>query len=332
MARGKHIYLLNENLKELEQKVNYSDDERNRIQVNDKYYISCNNNNNNNNNNNLYFCYDTTEVLNTIQEQITLKKDETEKQLLTIIYAGDMNQMLEEFIKSGYVPKIAFSSFVYKISITLNNFLIFVECCDNNPIYGRDITFESKDEYTIYNKAYQLCYDAYIKTDFLSETHPTAQTIEDTYKILPCTGYFEKYYKTPLNALDERKAYTSHLLSITKIPIFYYFDVYMPYKNEPIEDLTYYIIEVLDITNETIILFNNKFSRTYGFILKSLNNIKYKILYQRKPYKIESVDFKKPIDDLYENNQIAVHGKKMIINKITGLLEKKKYILFNENI
>ena len=101
--------------------------------------------------------------------------------------------------------------------------------------------------------------------------HESVVAIEDTYKITPCCGYFNSYDKKPQHALDERKAYTQCLKTITKIPIFNYFDVYMPYKNEAIDTLSYYIIELLYMKDETAILFNNKINRTYGFILNCLN-------------------------------------------------------------
>jgi hypothetical protein len=59
-------------------------------------------------------------------------------------------------------------------------------------------------------------------------------------------------------------------MSIKNIPIFNYFDVYRPYNNETIEDLSYYIIEVLDNDSRTAILFNDKYSRVFGYVLKQI--------------------------------------------------------------
>ena len=113
-----------------------------------------------------------------------------------------------------------------------------------------------------------------------------------------------------------------------KVPVFHYFDVYKNYNNEPIEDYTYYVIEILEETEQSKILFESKFARTYGFVLN--NSIeKYKIHYYRKPLKIVNVNFKNAITELFNNKTLSTDLKKIIANKITGVLEihkNKKFI------
>jgi hypothetical protein len=123
--------------------------------------------------------------------------------------------------------------------------------------------------------------------------------------------------------LDIRKAYSSFLANISVIPIFSYFDVYKKYNNEPIEKYNYYIIEVLDESIETTILFSERYTRIYGFVLNEVD-ISYKILYYRKPYKLEEVDFKTPVNELFESDCIDSNLKKYIANKLTGILELKR--------
>ena len=128
---------------------------------------------------------------------------------------------------------------------------------------------------------------------------------------------------TPLNALDESRAYTECLQSITQIPIFSYFDVYQVYDNHEIKDLTYYEVEVLEDNIESALLFGSKYSRTFGYILKACD-IKYKILHFRQPLKIaDNINFKDTIEQLYANNNVSSDMKKNIVNKITGMLELK---------
>ena len=55
-------------------------------------------------------------------------------------------------------------------------------------------------------------------------------------------------------------------------------------------------------------------------------DVKYKILQVRKPYEIKEVDFRTPINELYEK-QIDMDMKKLIVNKITGMMELK----YNKN-
>jgi len=59
--------------------------------------------------------------------------------------------------------------------------------------------------------------------------------------------------------------------------------------------------------------------------LKALDDtFEYKILYYRKPFKLEEVNFKTPVDELYNNESIDSDLKKYIANKITGILELKR--------
>ena len=59
--------------------------------------------------------------------------------------------------------------------------------------------------------------------------------------------------------------------------------------------------------------------------MKALDKIfKYKILYFRKPFKLEEVNFKTPVEDLYNNESIDSDLKKYIANKLIGILELKR--------
>ena len=56
---------------------------------------------------------------------------------------------------------------------------------------------------------------------------------------------------------------------------------------------------------KTTITFNEKITRVYDFVLKALDDtFEYKILYYRKPFKLEEVNFKTPVDELYNNESI----------------------------
>jgi hypothetical protein len=122
--------------------------------------------------------------------------------------------------------------------------------------------------------------------------------------------------------LDENKAYTECLMSITSIPIFGYFDIYEEYKNQDINDYSCYIIEVLETGERVSIIYDSKYTRVYGYVLKQIK-IKCKILYVRNPLNVEEVNFKNSVDELF-NKPITKHMKKAISNITTGLLEKKE--------
>jgi len=73
----------------------------------------------------------------------------------------------------------------------------------------------------------------------------------------------------PYDGLDENKAYTQCLMNIKQIPIFNYFDVYKVYNNEPIEDLSQYIIEVLSYTSRTAIIFLAKYTENLWLCIET---------------------------------------------------------------
>jgi len=178
------------------------------------------------------------------------------------------------------------------------------------------------EEYKQYEKSFEEFYQAIIKKEYLSDYHPSVSEVENHYTINPIMGYFDNYSSSPQNTIDENRAYTECLMSIQNIPIFNYFDVYRPYNNETIEDLAYYIIEVLDNDSRTSILFNDKYSRVFGYVLKQIK-INYKILYVRTPLNVEEVNFENSVQELY-SKPVKTEIKKAIVNIVTGLLEKKQ--------
>jgi hypothetical protein len=175
------------------------------------------------------------------------------------------------------------------------------------------------EEYKKFHEVNNKFYSEIIKSEFLSSSHHSVLEIENKYKINPILGYFQSN-KNAVKGLDERKAYTECLMSINKIGIFDYFDIYKKYENEPLDDLTYYIVEVQNITNDISILFKDKISRTLGFILKAIPSTEYKILYHRQPCDIKDVDFKKPVNDLYKTN-LTENFKKQIVNRVARKIQ-----------
>lgn len=330
MIKNNHLYQLNSNLKSLQNKPNYEDDERQEIKVSNKYYIKEEKKQeiNETKDEPLESLRIFSDNLKDIFDKIVQYSKLDTFSSLRIITNENMNNILLHCVSCSYEPKVYFNTFLFKILIYVNDKPIYIETGDNNPTYGSRISFNSVNEYQQFDESYNKISKDIIKTEYISEFHPQVQEIDHTYKITPLVSSFKdadlnKLYDT----IDENKAYTECLMNINTIPIFHYFDVYKPYDNHTIEELTYYLIEVLKDTEATKILFGSKYSRTYGFVLKQLQNIKdVKIHYYRKPIKIEEVDFKTPVKELYERD-IPIEFKKMIINKLTGMLELK----YNKN-
>lgn len=315
MVHGSHVYELNDNTKTIDQ-IDTEADERKDLYVSDKYSIQTPQEKTK-----TYFLDNQKDLFEKIKHHCKEKDVETVKFVSNI----EMNTILMELVDAGYHPSASFHTFLYRLSIKLEGILFIIEWCDCNSTYGKMISFSSLQEYEAYQDAYQTCYSEIIKPEYISDYHPSVSEVHDTYKISPVMGYIGEYSPLPINGLDERKAYTQCLQLINKVPVFHYFDVYQPYDNHTVEDYTYYIIEIDRESPASTILFGSKYCRTYGFTLKlaNTNNIKYLIKQFRRPFKIEEVNYKQAIDTLY-NKPIDTDFKKMIVNKVTGLLEQKK--------
>ena len=330
-----HLYIMNDNLKSLYQMssdIDYSDDKRDDLHLDNKYFvkkaektvqeeikddqkdvvtvskIS------------EHFCSDMNEIIDVIKKQ----SQNENIQVIKIITSTDLNMILHDLINSGYSPKCYFHTFLHKINYKIHSkLLISIETADDNPIYGKNVFFENYEHYKVYDNAYTKIYDEIFKDEHLSDINPDVKLIESTYKIRAIQGKFnDDIDYNRYSIIDENKAYSECLQSITEIPIFNFFDMYYHYDNHILEDLTYYIIELDDVTDSIKMLFEQKINRIYGFVLKQIN-VNYKIHYFRRPYKIEDVDYKTYVDDLYNNENIEIDYKKNIANKITGLLERR---------
>jgi hypothetical protein len=120
------------------------------------------------------------------------------------------------------------------------------------------------------------------------------------------------------------KAYTHNLMQIDEVPVFGYFDQYQKYDNHTIEDLTQYIVHCICQTVANTILFPVEYSRCYGLKLKiaAQHQIQYEILAFQRPFRTEKVNYKGTVDELYKSD-LSIEEKKHIVNKNTGLSEKK---------
>lgn len=321
MIKNNHLYQLNNNLKQLQQKPDYEDDERQDIKVSNKYHIVEQVKDKEIKTKEI-FCKTMKEIFDNI---ISISK-EKDIQCIRIITNENLNKVLLYCIKNNYEPKVYFNTFLFKLLLYVENKTVYIETGDNNPMYGSQISFESIQEYKQFDNAYNEIYQQVVKKEYISEFHPQALEVDNFYKIQPLVAMLENGNLNEMyDTIDKIKAYTHLLMSIQKVPVFHYFDIYQPYKNSKIEDLTYYIIECIKPTMINKILFGNKYNRTYGFVLKQLTDEQMKdikILQERKPYKIEEVNFKTAVNELYKK-QISTEQKKMIVNKLTGMLELK---------
>jgi len=177
---------------------------------------------------------------------------------------------LIELVNNKYIPKVYYNNYVYKIDLKIEHLLKTIESVDittqSEPLISIN-SIEEHDQILSIDKKFK---NNFIKNEFLSVHHESVINIEDTYEISAISGHIENT-KNTVCGLDIRKAYSSFLSNINVMPIFSYFDVYKKFNNETIENYNYYIIEIINTEDtKTTIIFNEKITRVYGFVLKEL--------------------------------------------------------------
>ena len=312
LVSGNHIYELNDNLKKLEQMAE-TDDERLQLSVSDKYYIH--EEEEVIDEITLFYEYDNSDHLNglfkIIKDSVSLKHKK-----IKVITSNNMNNLLYNLRNMGYTPIIVHNgNFISRLTFNTKKLSIMIECAEQSEVYGIQVSLNNLEEYNNYQSCYNKFHKSIIKVEHLSDYHESVVSIHKEYRPHPICGHFENI-KSAVYGLDENKAYTECLQSITHIPVFSYFDVYETYDNHEIEDLTFYIIHVEEETKASTILFGAEYTRTTGEALKQANGIKYKILKFLRPYKIEPVEYSKYVKELYDNTNISIEQKKLMMESL----------------
>ena len=147
--------------------------------------------------------------------------------------------------------------------------------------------------------------------------------ILDEYRTIANNGILidNNFNVSNLIEIDMSKAYTYSFSEINEIPVFNIFDNFEYYKNEPINDLSLYIIK----NNKLNLFFNKQYNLCYGKYLKHFSNLE--IVAVKTPSFIKQVNYKEIVDNLYneqisDNNVEDLMIKKNIANVNIGLLEK----------
>jgi len=181
--------------------------------------------------------------------------------------------------------------------------------------------------YEEFHRADDKFFNQILQQRLRSDFQDSVLDLEEKYQMGPTSGYLTKKYddNTLYNAIDCVKAYTHCLGLIDMVPVFGHFDIYKIYDNHPIESWTMYCVEVHTTDIKTSILFPEVYSRCFGFqiVFAQKQNIQVKIQAYRRPSRLERVNYKRSIERLYKNDKIELSHKKHIVNKTTGLTEKR---------
>ncbi len=241
----------------------------------------------------------------------------------------DLLEILYEMLgaKKAYMPKPFFGGGRFlSLQFTVGKVTGLIETTNNTAPDDSMYRLNSKEEYVNYHKANDIFYNKILSARLKSEYPESVLDIEEKYQMGPLSGYFTNTFPEDVqfNAFDFKKAYTSCMRSMEKVSVFGYFDIYKPYDNHEVEDDTMYLVEVFAKTDDEVILFPTVESRCYGDVIKKARtkNISVTILSFRRAWKIEQVNYKQPIDELYANEKLSEGDQKDIVNKTAGLAEK----------
>jgi hypothetical protein len=247
----------------------------------------------------------------------------TEK--IRFITNNSLTTLLFDMISQNHIPGINYSSGkILSLTFSIGKILATLESSDITSPDDSEIQLPDIESYKKYHEFDDCFYQQIINESVKSKYSPQVLEIEDEYKIGPLSGYIDQYQDKEFNALDMVKAYTHNLMQIDEVPVFGYFDQYQKYDNHTIEDLTQYIVHCVGKTVATTILFPAEYSRCYGLRLKVAEEfeIKFEVLAFRRPFRTEKVNYKGAVEELYKTD-LFIEEKKHIVNKTTGLTEKK---------
>ena len=136
------------------------------------------------------------------------------------------------------------------------------------------------------------------------------------YFVNPLTATFEHTEKCLLS-IDRNKAYTSNLYDMDYVPVFNEFDNFVEYDEHPVEDYTYYLVELDECDGmELRILTSKSVSLFPGCILKNCG-LKFKVMLYLRPSILHESNTKEKNAEMYES-PLSESDKKNMVNIVIG--------------
>jgi hypothetical protein len=251
LTDGNHIYTLNHNLERLAQK---QDEETTEYQV----YASSD--------------FKTREkdeqhpahrMIEHIDDIINILKEENNntsdaREIVYLIHKHDnLEAVLWQLYAANFRPQIKYQSGnISHMYITVNNkvFILKSQQLIHSDIDGL-IEIDTAEKYNRTNAAMSHFGAQIFKQEHKSYYNQQDIDILDEYRTISNIGWLIKS-KTPkkLIEIDISKAYTAAFMQIKHIPVFNEFDIWKPYRGEPIKSLNLYIVK----SNQPYHMFLNK--------------------------------------------------------------------------
>jgi hypothetical protein len=311
--KGNHIYTMNNNLEKLRLK-DVDDDELCLYTPSSNYYIN----------------EDAepiqAKMITCIDDITNIMKDNTDENITLIHNENNLIKCCFDLIQSGYHPKIKFlGNRLTDIFCEFNKINIRIQT--QHLIKGEFdgvVCVNNEEVYNSMNQAMCNFNKSLFKVGHKSFYSEVDIQILDEYRTVANTGLFvdiDDDTKQNLVEIDISKAYTYALSQITEIPIFNEFDNFEYYNNEPINELSLYIVK----NNTYDAFFNKSYNLCYGKFLEQFQIVN--VVAVKTPSFIKKVNYTDIIDTLYntpisDNKYEDTFIKKQIANVNIGLLEK----------
>lgn len=251
---------------------------------------------------------------------------------VNVIYNGCLNDLLLNYMMAdGINPAIvlktgAVVSTIYFPNLMKNEKPFKLGITNPCAILGfKDERVESVEEYISWVKTEETLSRLLINRKNLSQYDPGVRDVLNKYCINIPYGSIEALEEgvaPPLcDMVDFIKQYASCLKSLPWIPVISPFDVFEPYRHEPIKDDMIYLVEVC----KDHIMYSKRYTIMFGFELKETRvkleiNVLFSLQIITRPIKSVS-EFIESLFD--ESNTLNSTVKKGIPNKLIGMCGKR---------
>ena len=324
MVKNNHIYVLNHDLKSIQQK--QIETKIPVVRASPDYYIK-----------------EVEEppqykMIRDVDEIPKIKVEKDLNEVNLIVEDNNLTKVFFKLVSSGYEPRIRWKGAINEIKMKFNKVTfkirtqnLLTTSCDGSITVGNEKTFNSMSlafynfHKSVFNPSHKSFYSD-LDLKILNES----KTIVPSGLIWTMDVMLDlKREKAPMTEIDISKAFTSAFLKMSVIASFCQFDIWKPFKGgmEEQPDLTIYYVKNLNFDKNRYML-NKEYCLLYGCVLKQvIHDIDVEIIAYKVPYQTHKVDYKTIIDNLWQmlisdDVQEDKYIKKLIANVIIGLLEK----------
>jgi hypothetical protein len=201
---------------------------------------------------------DSCAVVDCANDCLEILEDEERKGVKMAITGAEPDEIIMELWEGGYEPKITQMKFgvAEAFVVQMGRRTLYVrravdgETRGDQPCIREDCALESQSQF---DEALYRLRETVMPRNALSRYSPTMATALRAYKRGAPVGLLGGKLAGEFIGVDVRRAYTADLMAIRAVPVFSVFDEPRPYKGQPIEASSYYLVRVPAVGRDGII-------------------------------------------------------------------------------